>query len=249
MSDIKTKQQLSMDLLELVGKYPNHHREMIQLLHVYTGVQLEQSTVGVTSNVAPAPKTAVKQPSKKVEQPPKSGGTLTSGAKTENGPDPKGLVNIPLEKDSEESNFMKCVLLDISKANRQENATKPRMDHKSIGARVSSARKTCRRFLKKYKELMSLEPVEETAPLFKELINSVKHMRIVLSDAFVGKVPSVNIGVDLLSGWMRVEDYHHIHTIVAKRFVEDEITRFWTDPSGPPVPTGGSDDTKNPFGS
>lgn len=144
----------------------------------------------------------------------------------------KGTIN-PMEDSS--INFMKAVKDKASVARRQPGAMNPRMDHKSIKARVSACRKTTRRALKEYKEITSQPGVTPDAelPKIRNLVNAVKSFRLVFQDAFTARLNEVNVGVDLVENFVGPETYKALAEILENSsLVANAVTGFWEDPDG-----------------
>jgi hypothetical protein len=133
--------------------------------------------------------------------------------------------------------LLKAVVSDHSKAQRQPGATKPRMDHKSIKVRVTSARRSCRKALSQWKDHWKGDRSEDLSIAdlgrAKDLVNSVKSFRLVFYDAHAAKLPEINIGIDLHSRFIEIDEFEWIASQLEKSaLVKNDQNFFWEDPEG-----------------
>jgi hypothetical protein len=260
-NDVKTLQKISNEVLDLLGKYPEHHEVICQLMVTFTGGSFGSNGKAI-KKAKDSKSSANAPPSKggaKVEK--KTYSTATSASVTIiDSPSIEVLeVSTPLavvepgnimiaEFSEHKSNFALCVLSETAKAVRQENSVLPRMDHRSVKTRVTGARKATRKALKEYKTESDAGRKTYAAMCF---INSMKHFRLVLNDAFKTRVDSVNIGADLLDNMVSLLDFKSLAQEVENAgYLQNEKTHFWEDPIGvgPKTSSPGSDlSIKNPF--
>ena len=129
-----------------------------------------------------------------------------------------------------------AILSKGSECRRQSGAGAPRMDHKSIKARVSANRKSTRKALKELKDSCPNIPTDVSVgdlAKVKTLVNSVKSFRLVFQDAFTARYHEVNIGVDLVENFISLLDFEALVVILENsKLVEDTSTGFWGDPHG-----------------
>lgn len=259
-NDVKTLQTISNDVLDLLGKYPQHHEVICQLMVTFTGRTFGSN--GKAIKTAKDSKSSAKASSSKgetkAEKKTYSAATtasvtvIDSSIDTPQDPAPSAAVipgSILITEFSEhKSNFASCVLSETAKAVRQENSALPRMDQRSVKVRVTAARKATRKALKEYKTESDAGRKTYAAMC---LINQMKHFRIVLNDAFKARVDSVNIGADLLDNMVSLLDFESLAQEVENEgYVQNEKTYFWEDPNGigPKTSSQGSDlSIKNPF--
>lgn len=240
------KRALTMDVLELLEKYPSAEEQ--QLLFALLG-----SFTGEPTSKVKDKRSAKEGKSKETSKGKKStSSSNSSGSKTPKSEtkakqpekDEEGLVDptkISKGKTEDLPNLVQCVLSKSSAAKRQLNASKPRMDHKSIRARVSSQRKQTRRALKAFEALepgslnsdSNFPPSNEALGKIKDLVNSVKSFRLVFFDATTAKM-SVNIGVDLLKNFTDPEIYENlcVDALEQSELALNKETLFWEDPKG-----------------
>jgi hypothetical protein len=164
-----------------------------------------------------------------------------------------GVVD-PRNLTGSRSSFLACIMSDHSKARRQDNAARPRMDHKSIHSRVAGARKHARRALKSLKDNSEVGEGGKVTYRLQDmmaLVNAVKSFRLVFSDSHSAHYREVNIGVDLHDHFISIGDYEDMCARLEERgLVLNEQTLFWEDRNAK-LPTsltpGIQDDVVNPF--
>jgi hypothetical protein len=234
MSSIETKRKIASDVLDLLAKYPDSHQLIVSLVHSLTGVDQEQSRIVTksSSKVEP-PKAAPTKPEKKKTS---SSDQDENGFKSDEIIDPRSITG-----PKGQCNLVQALL--TTKVKRQEGALAPRMDHKSIRARASSARKKLRDALKIYKESDSSDP--DHVDKIRDLVNKTKSFRLVFGDAYKAN-SSVNIGADLSKNFPSPAEWGHlVDALKESEFYEDEETHYWISLGSDRAP----DPPRNPFAS
>jgi len=249
MSDVKTLALISNDILDLLGKYPNHTKVIVDLVVSFTAgsVRSNSKSKGGSDKKSPSQSTSSKGEAKASDKKSKADPSVDNNSSSSSKEIPQGSISV-VNFENHTSNFARCVLSDLAKAHRQKNGALPRMDHKSIRSRVTGARKGTRKALKEYKEVTDASR-KTYAGLC--LINTIKHFRLVLSDAIVSHVDYVNIGEDLLANMVSVRELEDLQLgILSDGYLQNETTLFWEDPNsvGPEALSPGTQSVvKNPF--
>lgn len=222
-------------MLDLLSKYPGSHALIVSLIHSLTGVDQDQQSrnVNKTSSKVEAPQAPSTKPDKKNTSSPDQ---EERGTKSDEFIDPRAISSA-----KGQCNLVQALFLTAVK--RQEGALAPRMDHKSIRARASSARKKLRDALKAYRESDESDP--ERVDKIRNLVNATKSFKLVFCDAHKAN-SSVNIGVDLLKNYPSPKEWEgFMSALEGSEFVKDEETHYWISIGSDRPP----DPPRNPFAS
>jgi len=231
---VQAKHKMCGALVDLLEKYPSRdeHVFMHDQLSVLLGlgasrqaaVQKQQKPIG-----QPKKADGVQGKSQKPAKSVKADGATVADQKNE-----EGQVNprsFPMD-----SNLIQCIQVELTKAKRQLNAMRPRMDHGSLRKRAASVRKQLRKALATWKT-PSVDGDGNSMSRYnlvsdRDLINALKSMRLVFCDAFTANT-SVNVGSDLLTSFPSLKEIEDLAERLEKGgLLKNTVTHFWEDPKG-----------------
>jgi len=268
MSTVKNKQVISNAVCDLLEKFPDDHQTIMDMVVVFTGLDVSRpirdvrpdkpgkklpSKTAKDSSVKKtlshekkkAPTTATKAVAKE-----KSSVSTSSEDEKEH----SGLIDLSDGKNLEEVPLLRLLTKSlVLLARRQKGASRPQMDHKSIKARITRNRKALRRALKFYAASHAGGNEDEMLLASFGLVNSLKSMKLTLSDAHKGGLTVVNLGVDLLTATAipTVDGIARLaRTLVERGLVRNESTGFYEDQDNvliTSVSNGQKAEVTNPF--